>query len=142
MPETIQPPETKPEIPTKTGSCHCGAIRFTLIFPPTYPWEKVRTSISRCDCTLCRRKGAIMLSIPIVNFTLTHGAENLALYQWNTLTAKHYFCKTCGIYTHHQRRTSPDHYGINLGCLNHPEAQTSLYDPEIKTFTGNTLSTM
>lgn len=32
-------------------------------------------------------------------------------------TAKHYFCSECGIYTHHQRRSNPDEYGYNVGCL-------------------------
>lgn len=55
------------------------------------------------------------------------GAENLSLYTWGTHTAKHYFCKTCGIYTHHQRRSDPKECGVNLGCIEganprtHPE---------------------
>lgn len=28
-----------------------------------------------------------------------------------------YFCGVCGIYTHHQRRSSPNEYGYNVGCL-------------------------
>ena len=31
------------------GSCHCGAVRLTLPFPP-----EVATS---CNCSLCRRIG-------------------------------------------------------------------------------------
>ncbi|SFU92939.1 Glutathione-dependent formaldehyde-activating enzyme [Aliiroseovarius crassostreae] len=30
---------------------------------------------------------------------------------------KHYFCKICGIYTHHQRRFNPNEYGVNVACL-------------------------
>jgi len=48
---------------------------------------------------------------------IVQGAEVLKLYQFNTKVAKHYFCSNCGIYTHHQRRSSPDQYGYNLGCL-------------------------
>ena len=33
------------------------------------------------------------------------------------MTAKHYFCSVCGIYTHHQRRSNPEEYGYNVGCL-------------------------
>lgn len=45
------------------------------------------------------------------------GKEALKLYQFNTMTAKHYFCSHCGIYTHHQRRSNPQEYGYNVGCL-------------------------
>jgi hypothetical protein len=48
---------------------------------------------------------------------VTRGADNLVLYQWNTRTAKHWFCRTCGIYTHHQRRSNPNEYGVNVGIL-------------------------
>jgi len=49
--------------------------------------------------------------------TITKGQEHLQLYQFGTGTAKHYFCKTCGIYTHHQRRSNPNEYGVNVGAL-------------------------
>lgn len=45
------------------------------------------------------------------------GENNLTLYQFNSKTAKHYFCATCGIYTHHQRRSNPNQFGINVSCL-------------------------
>jgi len=45
------------------------------------------------------------------------GADNLSLYTWGSHTAKHWFCKTCGIYTHHQRRSDPTECGVNLGCI-------------------------
>lgn len=48
---------------------------------------------------------------------ITKGEEKLALYQWNTQIAKHYFCSVCGIYTHHQRRRRPNEYGFNVGCI-------------------------
>ena len=32
-------------------------------------------------------------------------------------TAKHYFCSNCGIYTHHNPRSNPAMYGINVACL-------------------------
>lgn len=49
--------------------------------------------------------------------SVVKGQEQLKLYQFNTHTAKHYFCGICGIYTHHQRRSNPNEYGVNLGCL-------------------------
>ena len=60
------------------------------------------------------------------------GAEMLKLYQFNTKTAKHYFCSCCGIYTHHGRRSKPNEYGYNVGCLDGVDpfdvSQVPLYD--------------
>ena len=45
------------------------------------------------------------------------GEDRLALYRFNTGVAEHRFCSTCGIYTHHRRRSNPDEYGVNVACL-------------------------
>ena len=71
----------------------------------------------RCNCSICRRKGAIVASVPLSAIRIVRGREVLKLYQFNTMTAKHYFCCNCGIYTHHQRRSNPEQYGFNVGCL-------------------------
>jgi hypothetical protein len=95
----------------KKGTCHCGKVEFEVKLRNGL--EKIR----RCNCSLCRRKGAIVASVLLEDLTVTKGAENLTLYQWNTMTAKHYFCKTCGIYTHHQRRSNPKEFAFNIACL-------------------------
>jgi len=77
----------------------------------------------QCDCSLCKRKNAIMYRAPADKFRLTKGEEALSLYQWNTRVAKHYFCKHCGIYTHHQPRTRPDLVGVNMGCIDDVDAR-------------------
>lgn len=51
------------------------------------------------------------------NLEVARGADVLGLYRFGTMTAKHYFCTRCGIYTHHRRRSDPDEYGYNVGCL-------------------------
>ncbi len=66
---------------------------------------------------MCRRRGTIVASVSLSNLEVVQGREALAVYQFNTGTAKHYFCKTCGIYTHHQRRSNPEQYGFNVACL-------------------------
>ncbi|MCX4025878.1 GFA family protein [Endozoicomonas sp. SM1973] len=95
----------------KTGTCHCGKVAFQVEL------DNGLEELRRCNCSLCSRKGAIIASVPLDKLTVTKGADNLSLYQWNTNTAKHYFCKTCGIYTHHQRRSNPALYGVNVACL-------------------------
>ena len=83
------------------GSCHCNAVQFEI--------EGALSSGFICDCSLCKRKNAIMYRVPKEQFRLTKGENALSMYQWNTKIAKHYFCKHCGIYTHHQPRTVPGH---------------------------------
>lgn len=96
---------------TRTGSCHCGAVVFTLQLPDGLQ------NLRRCNCSLCRRKGAVMAMVALDGLKVIQGADKLSLYQWNTGIAKHYFCSVCGIYTHHQRRSKPDEYGFNVACL-------------------------
>ncbi len=97
--------------PIHTASCHCGAVQLQLTLPNGL--EELR----RCDCSMCRRRGAIVASITLDNLKLLQGEDKLSLYQFNTMTAKHYFCSICGIYTHHQRRSNPKLYGFNVACL-------------------------
>jgi hypothetical protein len=62
-------------------------------------------------------RGAIAVSVDLDGINITQGSEFLTVYQFNTNTAKHYFCSRCGIYTHHQRRSNPKQYGVNVACL-------------------------
>jgi hypothetical protein len=54
---------------------------------------------------------------PQKHFQVTRGKESLSLYRWNTGEAQHYFCKHCGIYTHHVMRGATDYVGINMACV-------------------------
>jgi hypothetical protein len=75
------------------------------------------TDAARCTCSFCKRRQAAAVTATTTSVFVTNGAENLQLYSWGTQTAKHYFCKTCGIYLYHQRRADPAQCGINLGCI-------------------------
>ncbi|GAB3377776.1 GFA family protein [Massilia agri] len=97
--------------PLHKASCHCGAVELELSLPEGIVDPR------RCDCSICRRKGAIVASVPLSGIRIVKGEDVLTLYQFNTMTAKHYFCSVCGIYTHHQRRSNPQEYGYNVGCL-------------------------
>lgn len=96
---------------THKATCHCGAVELRVTL------SEGLASAHRCDCSFCRRRGAATVSAPLSGLKVIKGADNLTVYQWGTGTAKHYFCKTCGIYTHHQRRSNPNEYGVNLGAL-------------------------
>lgn len=124
-PGEVQPQgEAQPQGEIQKGSCHCGAVTFEIHGP-------IR-DFRRCDCSICRRKGAIMCTADKDQFRLVSGEENLGLYQWNTKTARHYFCRTCGIYTHHWRRSRPE-FGYNIGCIEGVDIRAL---PEVEIFNG------
>lgn len=95
----------------RRASCHCGAVEIEVELPDGLAGAK------RCDCSFCRRRQAANVSALTATLKVTRGADNLALYTWGSHTARHYFCKTCGIYTHHQRRSNPAETGVNIGCF-------------------------
>lgn len=95
----------------RTVTCHCGAVKLSVIL------SEPLSQANRCDCSFCRRRAAATVSVAPGDLTIVQGADNLSLYQWNTQTAQHYFCKTCGIYTHHRRRADPQDWGVNLGAI-------------------------
>jgi hypothetical protein len=97
--------------PVHKATCHCGAIEIEILLPDGLVDPR------RCNCSICRRKGTIVASAPLAALRIVKGKEKLSLYQFDTKEAEHYFCSVCGIYTHHKRRSNPNQYGINLGCL-------------------------
>ncbi len=97
--------------PIHQGQCHCGSVKFTVRLPNGL------VDTRRCNCSMCKRRGAVVASVELKDLSITAGEEALSLYQFNTNTAKHYFCSKCGIYTHHQRRSNTELYAINIACL-------------------------
>lgn len=93
------------------GACHCGKVRFHVKLV-----DGLRTA-RRCNCSYCRMRGAVAVSAQVGDVTILEGEDALSVYAFNSHTAKHFFCSTCGIYTHHQRRSNPNHYGVNVACL-------------------------
>ena len=91
------------------GSCHCQSVQFEI--------ESDLEKVVQCNCSICIRRNAKMIMVPKENFKLIEGLEDLSLYQFNTDIAKHFFCKKCGIYTHHNRKSDPNGMGVNLGCI-------------------------
>jgi hypothetical protein len=93
------------------GACHCGSVKFRVRL--TNGLHTAR----RCNCSYCRMRGAVAVSANLGDIQIIEGEDVLTLYQFNTMEAKHYFCSKCGIYTHHQRRSNPNQYGVNAACL-------------------------
>ncbi|QNM82276.1 GFA family protein [Sphingomonas sabuli] len=72
------------------GSCHCGAVRFTVD-------GDMPTEAMSCNCSHCRRKGFLLTFVPADKFTLDSGADELSEYRFNTKRIAHKFCRVCGV---------------------------------------------
>lgn len=93
------------------GRCHCGAVCFRAKLSDGL------NTVRRCTCSYCRMRGAVAVSAEMGGVILERGADLLTSYRFNTGSAEHFFCSRCGIYTHHQRRSDPNQYGVNVACL-------------------------
>jgi hypothetical protein len=93
------------------GGCHCGAVRFEARLVGGFD------TVRRCTCSYCRMRGAVTVSAAMGGIRIVEGEQTLTSYRFGTQTAEHFFCSRCGIYTHHQRRSDPDQYGVNVACF-------------------------
>ncbi len=74
---------------TYQGSCHCGKVRFEI----DADIDHVRV----CDCSICKKRGALLHRVPENDVRLFTPLKELSLYQWGSLTAHDYFCPVCGV---------------------------------------------
>lgn len=91
-----------------------------------------RVAVEACNCSICSKTGFLHLIVPTARFRLVAGTEALSEYRFNTGTAKHLFCKVCGIKSFYVPRSNPDGYSVNLRCLDDGD----LPETEIREFDG------
>ena len=91
------------------GKCHCGRVRFRV--------RGDLANTTRCNCSICEKKGFLHLIVPPSEFELLSGEGDLTTYQFNTNTAKHTFCRHCGVYAFYTPRSHPDQVDVNVRCL-------------------------
>ena len=92
------------------GGCHCGAVRFA-VFAPAQP------VLLDCNCSICSKTGYLHLIVAAADFTLLSGVEALADYRFGTGTARHLFCRICGIKSFYVPRSHPDGFSVNWRAL-------------------------
>lgn len=89
-------------------SCHCGNIRLTV--------DAELDDLLQCNCSTCRRFGAIHWYVPASAVTLVDPKRALGHYAWRFLHEGHHFCPTCG--TSIMRTGYPDgKIAINAACI-------------------------
>ncbi len=78
------------------GSCHCGAVRFSVESPHPYPYQ-------RCYCSICRKTaggGGYAINLSGLAETLqVEGAEQQGVYHavidGRKSSGERHFCKQC-----------------------------------------------
>ena len=95
----------------KTLTCHCGEIEIQVDLKNNI------NELMKCNCSMCKRKGTMYTIIKKNNLKILKGETKIKTYQFNTKVAKHHFCSECGTHTHNLRRSDPNTYGINMGCI-------------------------
>lgn len=104
------------------GGCHCGRVRFEVTAP-------AEIEVTECNCSMCSKAGYLHLIVESSKFRLLRGAEALTTYTFNTGTAKHLFCKVCGVKSFYVPRSHPRGYSVNARCLDVvPKLQVRKFD--------------
>lgn len=103
---------TAATVPTRevSGQCHCGVVTFRARVPDML-------TVWVCNCSICDVLKNWHFIIPETDFCLTSGGEALTLYTFNTHTAKHTFCKHCGVTPFYRPRSNPDGVAVTLACI-------------------------
>lgn len=110
-----------------SGSCHCGAVTFTV-------QGDVPASAISCNCSHCRRKGLLLTFVPVASFTLDQGETALETYLFNQHRITHRFCTTCGCqpFAEGRDKDGAETRAINLRCV--PDADLDAL--ELQKFDG------
>jgi hypothetical protein len=110
---------------THQGGCHCGAVAFEVDAPAD-------VLVQDCNCSLCRMTGFLHLIVPASRFRLLRGQDALTTYTFNTGTAKHLFCRHCGVKSFYVPRSNPDGFSVNLRCVD----QATFTEVTVEPFDG------
>lgn len=114
-----------PDMVKHSGACHCGAVTFEVRAPATL-------DVLSCTCSMCDMTGFLHLIVEDADFRITSGEDNLTEYRFNTGTARHLFCKTCGIKPFYVPRSHPDGWSVNVNCLD----KSTVKDMSVSEFDG------
>ena len=92
------------------GNCHCNAIIFEF-------YCKTEINLIQCNCSICIHTNYLHLIVPHENFKLLKGDNVISTYQFNSKSAKHFFCSICGIKSFYQPRSHKNSYSINYNSI-------------------------
>jgi hypothetical protein len=96
---------------SRTATCHCGNIRIII---PELP-----NTVTTCNCSVCRRYGALWAYFTRREVTLEADENALAAYRWGDRTIDFWHCARCGCLTHYtSRENGPEsRFAVNARML-------------------------
>ncbi len=110
----------QPESYRCRGGCHCGRVQIAVTVPG-------QITVNQCNCSICSKTGHVHLIVARDELEVLQGREELTEYRFNTRTARHFFCRHCGVKPFYVPRSHPDGYSVNLNCLElAPEIEVTL----------------
>lgn len=98
------------------GSCQCGRITFRV--------DGEISGVTKCTCSICRRVGALWHGTGESGLKILSGEDELSVHQFNTMTAKHYFCRHCGVHPFSRPRLDPTKWVVNVRCIDDIDADS------------------
>jgi hypothetical protein len=96
-------------MPIQRGGCHCGAIRFEVEGEPSV--------VTICNCSICAMTGYLHWEVEPAHFHLLTSDDAILTYEFGTRTAKHHFCRECGISPFRRSRVNPEAIDVNARCV-------------------------
>lgn len=93
-----------------TGSCHCQKVRIEF--------ETDLKQVMACNCSICVRRGHLLLFGPESSLKLLTDPKDVGDYQWGKKSIHFHFCPTCGC-APFGRAVTPDGpaVAVNARCL-------------------------
>ncbi len=92
------------------GSCHCGAVRYTVETTPTWAMD--------CNCSHCRLYGSLWAYYPQRDVKFA-AAPDTFVYQWGDRMLDMHHCRTCGCFSHftHTGVDDAEKIGVNIRLM-------------------------
>jgi hypothetical protein len=100
-----------PESKVYAGGCHCGRV--------SYEVTTDLAQVMECNCSICRKRGALWAFMPAEQFVLRAGADALADYQFGKKRLHHPFCPSCGVgsFSRGAGQDGREMIAVNVRCL-------------------------
>ena len=76
-----------------TAKCHCGNVSLLV--------AKMPASVSNCNCSICRRLGALWAYYLADKVEVSFETEKTRVYIWGDKYLEFHHCGICGCCTHH-----------------------------------------